>query len=86
MKIENQMNEKQNEKQKQKLKSNEKPKKIKNEMGRKKNKIKKQFLVCGSNLVSRIFMSNDLRLRPFGHDNWYNPKVLIVGIENVRAL
>ena len=35
---------------------------------------------------TRTFMSNDLRLRPFGHDNSHKPLVLSVGIENARAL
>ena len=31
-------------------------------------------------------MTNDLRLGPSGHENIHKPLVLIVGIENVRAL
>ena len=37
-------------------------------------------------MLSRISMSSDLRLRSFGHENSHKSMVLIVDIENVRAL
>ena len=36
--------------------------------------------------LSRISLPNDQRLRPFGQANSHNVMVLVVGIENVRAL
>ena len=57
---------------------------MRNKGNKMKNKTKQQ--VWGSHLALCTSMSNDLRLRPFGHDNSHNPMVLIVGIQNIRAL
>ena len=61
---------------------------MKNDLRKKGNNMKsKNKFWCGKRTwFTRTFISNDLRLRPFGHDNSHKPPVLIVGIENVRAL
>ena len=43
-------------------------------------KTKKQTLSRDRTLVSRFSLYNDLRFKPFGHDNSHNPMVLVVGI------
>ena len=62
---------------------------MKNEMRKKGNKMKnknKKSKSWDRTWLSHTSMSNDLHLRPFGHDNSHKPMVLIVGIENVRAI
>ena len=77
------MNEKQNEKQNQKLKNNENPNKMKNEMGKKTITIKNKSWSGYRTWLSRTSLFNNLS---FSYDNSHTPMVLIVGIENVRAL